>query len=184
MGNPAYKQDTGADFYPPYMIGWAMVWSGDVARFLGMAGHLRSGGVHSMPKWRDTWTIEDAAIGTFIVGLDICHQEIKGRCSIWTEMRPRDYQRRDLILTKADEDVLAKHIQINQKAEIDDFDGPLKDDIPGTGDLANIQAKNIRNCAAKCYLLTHCRAFEFSPKAKPEDAVKNCQLVSRKGPRK
>jgi len=36
--NTAYLRDTGADAYPPYMTGWALLWSADVVRFLGMVG--------------------------------------------------------------------------------------------------------------------------------------------------
>lgn len=182
--NPAYKKDTGNDWYPPYMTGWAMVWSGDVARFLGMAGYTAEG-LHSMPRWRDTWTIEDAAIGTFIAGLNICRVSLAATCSIWTELQPTEFKLRDLVLTNSSEDVIAQAIDAGTQNQIPDFDGPLDDDIPNLGDLANVHVKSRKHCAAKCYLWpkNRCKAFEYSPKANKTDTAKNCQLVSRKHPR-
>lgn len=201
--NPVYKKDTGNDYYPPYMTGWAMAWSGDVARFLGMGG-LPADGLHSMPKWRDTWTIEDAAIGTFIAGLNLCRLSLRSECSIWTDMTTHnEYHKRDLILTNASEDELVNviHVKVLPKGEIEDFEGPLKDRISRPrnqhGDVANVQVESIKHCAAKCYLHPFCRAFEFSrnatakdkesiefsPNATAGDKERNCQLLSRKGPR-
>mmetsp|Transcript_21690 Transcript_21690/g.38109 ORF Transcript_21690/g.38109 Transcript_21690/m.38109 type:complete len:503 (-) Transcript_21690:156-1664(-) len=180
--NPAYKRDTGNDWYPPYMTGWAFVWSGDVARFLGMGGLP----TEQMPVWRDTWTIEDAAIGTFIAGLDICRISLASVCPIWTDMEPADYPVRDLILASDDEDKLAEALQVNPKGEIRDLEGPHKDDdIPGLGDLANVQAKSLKHCAAKCFLHAQCRSFEYSATIDDQSVppLGNCQLVSRKWPR-
>lgn len=71
--NDNYLADTGFKYYPPYMSGWAFVWSGDVANVLGMYGN-------EMPKWRSSWRIDDSAIGTFVVGLDMCRISCSRRC--------------------------------------------------------------------------------------------------------
>jgi len=177
--NKAYRQDTGNDWYPPYMTGWAFLWSADVARFLGMGG-LPGG---SMPTWRDTWSIEDAAIGTFIAGLDICKVSLANKCSIWTEMEPKDFHKRDVILASGDEDALAALIEEGRNGELEDFEGPLNDDIENLGDLANVQAKSLQHCAAKCFLDKACRSIEFSKTVTGGGSEKNCQLVSIKHPR-
>lgn len=177
--NPHYKQDTGIDYYPPYMTGWAFVWSGDVARFLGMGGLPHD----SMPTWRNTWTIEDAAIGTFVIGLNLCRLPLAGQCPVWTDMQPHHYPLRNLIISHADEEKLAATINVDGDGKIDDYEGPHKDDIPNLGDIENVQAKSIKHCAAKCFLHQNCRSFEFSPTAQKGDAAFNCQLVSKKWPR-
>lgn len=180
--NPAYKRDTGNDWYPPYMTGWAFVWSGDIARFLGMGGLPNE----QMPVWRQTWTIEDAAIGTFIAGLDICRVSLAGVCPIWTDVEPEHYHVHDLIITQGDENKLAEELKVNDKGQIKDVEGPHRDDdIPGLGDLANVQAKSLKHCAAKCFLHRKCRAFEYSATVTADitPAMGNCQLVSRKWPR-
>merc|ERR1719428_1410588 len=71
--NDNYLADTGFTYYPPYMSGWAFVWSGDVANVLGMFGN-------DAPKWRSTWRIDDSAIGTFVTGLDMCRISLPKEC--------------------------------------------------------------------------------------------------------
>merc|ERR1719221_699776 len=100
-----------------------------------------------MPDWRQTWTIEDAAVGTFILGLDICRLELK--CAIWTEQMVQKFKFREMILRGADEDEIANAIQVDPKGHfrVDDIEGPHNDDIPNLGDLANVRAKSLRHCA-------------------------------------
>merc|ERR1719408_494151 len=78
--NNAYKEDTGLATYLPYPTGWTVLWSGDVARFLGM-----DGGRGVQPRWRSNWTIDDAAIGTFLIGLDICRVDLA--CPVHTDLK-------------------------------------------------------------------------------------------------
>jgi len=165
--NHAFLKDTGARAYPPYMTGWALIWSADVARFLGM------GGVPGMPKWRNTWTIDDAAIGTFVLGLDICH--LKLTCPVWTEQSGDDIERLWQILH--DED---KIVKVGPDNKIAHYDGPFADDVPDMGDLYNLQARDLGHCSAFCSSNPACRSFEFSPSAgaKWDDPVKNCQIAT------
>merc|ERR1712032_1128133 len=149
------------------------------ARFLGMAGL----DTDRMPDWCQTWTIEDAAVGTFILGLDICRLELK--CAIWTEQMVQNFKFREMILRGADEDEIANVIKVDHKGRMSpELEGPHDDDIPNLGDLANVGAKSLRHCAAKCYLDKRCRSFEYSKKKKPLHAggssirINNCQLAS------
>jgi len=165
--NTAFKRDTGADAYPPYMTGWAMLWSGNVVRFLGMAG------LPNMPRWRDTWTIDDAAIGTFVLGLDICHLPLT--CPVWTEQSGSEMESIWSNLHEKN-----KSAVVGPGGTIPDYDGPFKDDVPNLGDLYNLQARDLGHCASLCSSNPQCRSFEFSPTAGAQwnDAVKNCQIAS------
>jgi len=167
--NSAYLRDTGADAYPPYMTGWAMLWSADVVRFLGMAGS----GLPHMPRWRDTWTIDDAAVGTFVLGLDICHLPMS--CPVWTEQSGDAIENMWTLLHDKD-----KTAKVGPDNRIAGFNGPFDDDVPNLGDLYNMQANTLGHCAALCSSDPQCRSFEYSNTAgvKWDDPIKNCQLAS------
>lgn len=164
--NAAFARDTGADGYPPYMTGWAMLWSADVVRFLGMAG------LSGMPKWRQTWTIDDAAIGTFVLGLDLCRLPMT--CPVWTEQSGPQIEHIWDQLHKG------KSLAVGQDGKIEGFRGPFDDDVPNLGDLYNLQAKDLGHCASMCATNPQCRSFEFSTTAGTHhnDPVKNCQIAS------
>merc|ERR1712118_445131 len=131
--NEAYAADTGAQFYLPYISGWAILWSADVAQMLGMFGHDR-------PKWRDTWTIDDAAIGTFIIGLDLCRLHLP--CDTRTDVNAEDMAKKSGELSGPSKVV----DEPNSRMELKGFDGPFDDDVPGPGDLAKVQATSLGNC--------------------------------------
>lgn len=168
--NTAFKQDTGSDAYPPYMTGWVLLWSADVARFLGMAGAESS----EMPKWRTTWTIDDAAIGTFVLGLDMCRLPLT--CPVWTSQEGSAMQSVWEVLSDP-----SKKTKVGAGGAIEGFMGPFKDDVPDLGDLYNLQADDLGHCASICRSNSACASFEFSPTAgeKWDDPIKNCQIASR-----
>lgn len=166
--NEAYAADTGADFYMPYMSGWAILWSADVAQMLGMFGHDK-------PRWRSTWTIDDAAIGTFIIGLDICRLHLP--CDTPTDVKAQDMSKKSDALatpTKVEEPTTSPAMTLKG------FDGPFNDDVPGPGDLANVQATSLGNCAGRCLANPECNSFEYSPTQGIFEAVRNCQLATGK----
>jgi len=165
--NTAYREDTGAEGYPPYMTGWALLWSADVVRFLGMAG------LSGMPRWRNTWTIDDAAIGTFVLGLDLCHLSMT--CPVWTEQSGDEMENVWSMLHDKD-----KVIEVSDGNAVKGYDGPFDDDVPNLGDLYNLQSKSLGHCAALCSSNPQCRSFEFSTTAGAgwDDPIKNCQLAS------
>lgn len=164
--NSAFSRDTGADGYPPYMTGWAMLWSADVVRFLGMAG------LSGMPKWRQTWTIDDAAIGTFVLGLDLCRLPMT--CPVWTEQSGPQIEQIWDQLHKGNA------LDVGYGGKIEGFRGPFDDDVPNLGDLYNLQAKSLGHCASMCASNRQCRSFEFSSTAgeRHSDPIKNCQIAS------
>lgn len=164
--NEAYAADTGAEFYLPYMSGWAILWSADVAQMLGMFGHER-------PRWRSTWTIDDAAIGTFIVGLDICRLHLP--CDTPTDVKAQDMASRNAAL---DSNNKVEAPTTGPQMALKGFDGPLDDDVPGPGDLANVQATSLGNCAGRCLGLPDCKSFEYSPTQGIFEAIRNCQLAT------
>merc|ERR1711924_63874 len=88
------------------------------------------------------------------------------------------------ILTRSSEDALGKLIKVSEKEEIEDYEGPLINNLhPTMGNLDEINVKNIKYCAAKCYLHSKCRGFFFSRTAAADGDGKNCKLDSRKHPR-
>jgi len=65
------------------------------------------------------------------------------------------------------------------QTHVEDFFGPLADDIPGIGDLGNLQVFDLGECAHLCRENLHCSAFEFSATvASILEPVRNCQLCS------
>jgi len=58
------------------------------------------------------------------------------------------------------------------------FQPPVGDDVPGNGDIANVQLAHVEQCASMCLANPKCRGFEWSGTAKSEDATRSCQLVS------
>lgn len=164
--NEPFIEDSGFHFYPPYMVGWLNVWSADVAHFIGMAG-LPSA---RMPKWRDKWTIDDAAIGTFVMGLDICRLSLP--CKAVTDVEYEQFKWR------YEGDVTGHELKIVPDGPVKGFTGPLRDDVPGTGDIENIWTETVEACAEKCRANPECRSFEHSPTAGRRAAVKNCQLAT------
>lgn len=165
--NEPYKADTGNNFYNPYASGWANVWSADVARFLGMFGRSDA----QTPEWRRTWMIDDAAIGTFIIGLDICRVGLACQTPSGISAAEVALQNRAIADDKSSLPVLAGE-------KIEGFEGPFKDDVPGIGDLMNIHAPNIGNCAHRCQMLKGCQSFEFSPSVQESEDIKNCQIAT------
>merc|ERR1712146_73659 len=61
---------------------------------------------------------------------------------------------------------------------VDGFEGPLDDDVPGLGDIANIFTATLEECAQKCRQETRCRSFEHSPSFRKSVQMKSCQLNS------
>jgi len=167
--NTAFREDTGADAYPPYMTGWALMWSADVARFLGMAGDQAK----QMPKWRTSWTIDDAAIGTFVLGLDLCRLALT--CPVWTDQEPSAM--RTIWAVLSDPSTSSK---VEKGGRIEGFSGPFDDDVPNLGDLYNLQAESLGHCAALCKAIGACRSFEYSRTAGKNwnDPIKNCQIAT------
>merc|ERR1712224_718577 len=66
--------------------------------------------------------------------------------------------------------------------KIDGFNGPLSDDVPGLGDIANVHASSLGNCASRCLGHAECRSFEYSLTAGMFEAVRNCQLAKGNTP--
>eukprot|EP00746_Dinoflagellata_sp_MGD_P010434 gnl/MRDRNA2_/MRDRNA2_121537_c0_seq1.p1 gnl/MRDRNA2_/MRDRNA2_121537_c0~~gnl/MRDRNA2_/MRDRNA2_121537_c0_seq1.p1 ORF type:complete len:812 (-),score=105.91 gnl/MRDRNA2_/MRDRNA2_121537_c0_seq1:110-2545(-) len=62
--------------------------------------------------------------------------------------------------------------------ELEGFAGPFADDIPGAGDILNIQVQGLTHCATLCKEIPRCRSFEFSPTAAASAPIRNCQLAS------
>lgn len=166
FGNDAYAEETGNDFYSPYPSGWAIVWSADIARFLGMHGMG-----NYAPKWRRSWTVDDAAIGTFLVGIEMCQLPIP--CSLASGLGAADVGSRSKAIGDGN-----SVLPVGAGNEIVGFSGPYDDDVPGPGDLANVQASSLGNCAARCVAEPRCRSFEFSASATATGFVRNCQLAS------
>jgi hypothetical protein len=164
--NDAFIHDSGFRFYPPYMIGWLNVWSADVARFLGMAGLPSS----RMPAWKSGWTIDDAAIGTFVLGLDICR--LKNPCVTATDVEYEQFEWR------YNGDITGHKLKFKPDVPVEGFKGPLRDDVPGTGDLENVWTETLKQCAEKCRSNPECKSFEHSPTVGRRAAVKNCQIAS------
>lgn len=163
-GNSAYLRDTGLSRYLPYPTGWIILWSGNVARFLGMHGEK------DMPSWERHWSIDDAAIGTFLIGLETCR--VTFRCPMKTDIGINDYKPMHTVFS------LGSSLTVGQHLSIQGFEGPLADHVRGVGDLLNDDAKDLGHCAAKCKLLPNCAGFEFSPAAEANSAVGNCQLTA------
>merc|ERR1711939_1225075 len=130
--NEYYQGLVGSTFYAPYMSGWAMVVTADVARFLGMYGR-------DMPRWRNFWRIEDAAIGTYMIGLDICHVELM--CDPIGEQE---------LPSAPPTFAPTQEPAIEVLGRVLGFHGPFDDDVPGIGSLANIQVSNLQECAYRC----------------------------------
>merc|ERR1740121_3441788 len=143
-----------------------MIWSSDVARFLGMAGLSKP----EMPRWRTTWTIDDAAIGTFVLGLSLCRLPLT--CPVVTDQTVQDMSAAYTALDESD----TTEAETGPNGTVAKFRGPLADDIPGLGDIANVEANSLAHCAAKCLGITICRSFEYSPVSSPGDNVRKCQL--------
>eukprot|EP00928_Gymnodinium_smaydae_P081689 TRINITY_DN65166_c0_g1_i1.p1 TRINITY_DN65166_c0_g1~~TRINITY_DN65166_c0_g1_i1.p1 ORF type:complete len:428 (-),score=64.63 TRINITY_DN65166_c0_g1_i1:28-1311(-) len=163
--NDEYIKDTGHKFYAPYPSGWAIIWTGDVARFLGMFGQ-------EGPRWRSSWKIDDAAIGTFMLGLDICRLPLT--CHVVAGLEPSEVKSMSSIQESSESGALP----VASNGAVEGFEGPLLDDVPGFGDLGNTQASSLGNCANRCALLPRCVSFEFSPTAGHGENVQNCQLAS------
>lgn len=162
--NEPFFHDSGLDYYPPYMVGWLTVWSADVAHFLGMAG-LPSA---RMPHWKSSWTIDDAAIGSFIVGLDICR--LDNPCKIVTDVEYEQFQ------WHWEGDVTGHKLKIVPDGPVKGFRGPLRDDVPGVGGLANVWVATVEECAQLCRDNQECASFEHSPTVGRRGEVKNCVL--------
>merc|ERR1712166_212861 len=62
--------------------------------------------------------------------------------------------------------------------ELDGFAGPFADDVPGAGDILNLQVQSLPHCATLCQEIPRCRSFEFSPSEVPSASIRNCQLAS------
>mmetsp|Transcript_25134 Transcript_25134/g.64273 ORF Transcript_25134/g.64273 Transcript_25134/m.64273 type:complete len:407 (-) Transcript_25134:109-1329(-) len=82
-------------------------------------------------------------------------------------------------LSRALPDVLNKEAAKNKVLPQVGFDGPFSDDVPGIGDIANMQADNLEDCSSRCLQDAKCEAFEFSPSALASSGVRNCQLNSK-----
>lgn len=164
--NEPFIEDSGFSHYPPYMVGCLNVWTADVAHFIGMAG-LPSA---RMPRWKSKWTIDDAAIGTFVMGLDICHLQLP--CKSVTDVEYEQFAWR------YNGDVTGHELKIVEDGPVKGFKGPLRDDVPGTGDIDNVWTETLEVCAEKCRANPECRSFEHSPTAGKRAAVKNCQLAT------
>lgn len=164
--NEPFKDDSGMAFYPPYMVGWLSVWSADVAHYLGMAGLPAS----QMPKWKDSWTIDDAAIGTFVLGLDMCRLRVP--CHVVTDVEYEQFQ------WHWEGDVTGHPLKIVHDGPVQDFQGPLRDDVPGIGDIADTWTDTLEACAKICRDNPECRTFEHSPTRGRRAGMKNCQIAS------
>lgn len=163
--NEEYLSDTGNEFYNAYPSGWAVIWSGDVARFLGMFGQ------EGAPQWRRSWRIDDAAIGTFLVGLDICQVGLP--CHTASDVSAEDVADRSAAVSED-----ATELAVGAGGAIEGYRGPYDDDVAGPGDVANVQATSLGNCAARCKYLKRCVSFEYSPTAAWKSPIRNCQLAS------
>lgn len=65
-------------------------------------------------------------------------------------------------------------LEVGAGGKIKGYDGPFNDDVPGLGDLMDVQVSSLANCAARCQMLARCQSFEYSVTAK----AGNCQLAS------
>merc|ERR1712224_1187055 len=83
----------------------------------------------------------------------------------------KDYKLYTRVLSWQDQEVSGSKIL----KEVEGFKGPLSDDVPGIGDLANVQVSNLHECASRCRALSDCRSFEFSPTANTVAHARNCQ---------
>jgi len=167
--NEAYIADTGNTFYNPYPSGWAIVWSGDIPRFLGNFGVDST----RAPQWRRTWTIDDAAIGSFLVGLDICRLPMP--CHTPSGVQAKDMQERNKVI-----DDNKAELSLNSVGGYDGFEGPYDDDVPGLGELGNLHASSVGNCGSRCAADPMCMSFEWSPSMDPMGDIRNCQLSAGK----
>merc|ERR1712216_816885 len=61
---------------------------------------------------------------------------------------------------------------------VEGFEGPLDDDVPGLGDLANVYTATLEECAEMCRSNDACVSFEHSPTTRKTVDIKNCQLNS------
>jgi len=161
--NEAYLHDTGHEYYSPYPSGWAIIWTADVAKFLGMFGQKK-------PRWRRSWTVDDAGIGTFLVGVDLCRLPLP--CSAQSGLASGSI---DGVAKTVNDD--SSQLQVGPGNTLTGFEGPLNDDVPGPGDLANVQASSLGNCAHRCQVESACKSFEYSPTVKILSPVRNCQLA-------
>lgn len=146
-----------------------------MVRYLGMFGATKD-----HPQWRRTWTVDDAAIGTFLVGLDIC--QLPMPCHLASSLSAGEVAGESKALT---DDIT--ELTVGKDDSVPGFSGPYDDDVPGIGDLANVQAASVGNCAARCMALERCKSFEFSPTAgqgvaadtaSSSQLIRSCQLAS------
>merc|ERR1712196_568821 len=52
--------------------------------------------------------------------------------------------------------------QLEELVPVDGFEGPLVDDVPGPGSMANLQVSSLNSCASMCRTSTVCMSFEYS----------------------
>jgi len=123
-----------------------------------------------MPQWKSSWTIDDAAIGTFVVGLDICR--LDNPCKIVTDVEYEQFQ------WHWEGDVTGHVLKVVPDGPVKGFRGPLRDDVPGVGGVANTWVPTLEECAQMCRDNPECASFEHSPTAGRRGEVKNCVLDS------
>lgn len=164
--DPFYAKHTGLQNYLPYPSGMLSVWSADVVRFLGMAGLPDD----LKPRWQSKWTMEDAAVGAFVIGLETCRMALE--CPTDTDLDGALIRQLHVAMQTAGS------FDVGEDGAIAGFVGPVAEAVVGNLDLANIHTVSLGRCAFMCAIMPSCVGLEYSPEAQANDFYRRCRLAA------